>query len=95
MNSVRIAVIGYLVNSYGIEQAEGFLHFFEGWVVFLLCVAILFVMAMGLQRLAPNPLPLSETIDLDFHGFGGQLARILTIAALARADHRRRFCRWP
>ena len=80
MNSVRIAVIGYLVNAYGIEQAEGFLHFFEGWVVFLLCVAILFGMAMALQRLAPNPLPLSETIDLDFQGFGGQLSRVLTIA---------------
>jgi exosortase D (VPLPA-CTERM-specific) len=80
MNSVRIAVIGYLVNSYGIEQAEGFLHFFEGWVVFLLCVGILFVMAMGLQRLAPNPLPLSETIDLDFQGFGAQASRILTIS---------------
>src|SRR5690606_15816094 len=42
MNSVRIAVIGVLVNNYGIEQAEGFLHFFEGWVIFLICVAILF-----------------------------------------------------
>jgi exosortase D (VPLPA-CTERM-specific) len=34
MNSFRIGVIGILVDSYGIEQAEGFLHFFEGWVVF-------------------------------------------------------------
>ena len=32
MNSVRIGIIGILVNSYGIEQAEGFLHVFEGWV---------------------------------------------------------------
>ena len=42
MNSFRIGVIGVLVDSYGIEQAEGFLHFFEGWVIFLLCIAILF-----------------------------------------------------
>ncbi len=81
MNSFRIGVIGILVNSYGIEQAEGFLHFFEGWVIFLLCVAILFVMAMGLQRLTPNPKSLADTIDLDFQGFGPQAARILGITA--------------
>jgi exosortase D (VPLPA-CTERM-specific) len=42
MNSVRIGIIGILVNYYGIEQAEGFLHDFEGWVVFMACVLILF-----------------------------------------------------
>jgi len=42
MNSFRIGVIGALVNSYGIEQAEGFLHYFEGWVVFMFCVGLLF-----------------------------------------------------
>ena len=79
MNSVRIGVIGILVNFYGIEQAEGFLHFFEGWVIFLICVLILFGMAILLQKTAPNPLTLSEAIDLDFEGFGGILARILAI----------------
>ena len=42
MNSFRIGVIGILVNYYGIEQAEGFLHDFEGWVIFMSCVLILF-----------------------------------------------------
>ena len=42
MNSFRIGVIGILVNYYGIEQAEGFLHLFEGWVVFMICVLVLF-----------------------------------------------------
>jgi exosortase D (VPLPA-CTERM-specific) len=42
MNSIRIGIIGILVNNYGIEQAEGFLHDFEGWVVFMACVLILF-----------------------------------------------------
>ena len=42
MNSVRIGIIGILVDRYGIAQAEGFLHVFEGWVVFLSCIAILF-----------------------------------------------------
>ncbi len=79
MNSFRIGMIGILVDRYGIEQAEGFLHFFEGWVVFLICVGLLFLMAIGLQRLTPEPKPLAEAIDLDFDGFGGILARILAI----------------
>jgi exosortase D (VPLPA-CTERM-specific) len=79
MNSVRIGVIGVLVNSYGIEQAEGFTHFFEGWVIFLLCVAILFGLAIILQRFAPNPMPLADAIDLDFEGFGGILSRVFAI----------------
>ncbi len=79
MNSVRIGIIGIIVDRYGIEQAEGFLHFFEGWVVFLICIAILFAMAMILQRMSPDPKPFSEAIDLDTHGFGPIAARILAI----------------
>jgi len=41
MNSIRIGFIGILVHYFGIEQAEGFIHYFEGWVVFLICIAIL------------------------------------------------------
>ncbi|SMX46442.1 VPLPA-CTERM-specific exosortase XrtD [Actibacterium lipolyticum] len=83
MNSFRIGVIGVLVNSYGIEQAEGFLHFFEGWVIFLACVGILFLMAIALQRLTPNPLSLADAIDMDFQGLGGVAARILSIRSSA------------
>lgn len=79
MNSFRIGVIGILVNSYGISHAEGFLHFFEGWVIFGACIAILFGMAIALQRLTPNPLPLSEAIDLDFEGFGRIAGGVLEI----------------
>lgn len=43
MNSFRIGVIGLLVNSWGTEMAEGFLHDFEGWAVFLLCMVLLFM----------------------------------------------------
>src|SRR5690606_28634249 len=54
----------------------GFLHFFEGWVVFLACIGILFLMAFALQRLTPDPLPLSQAIDLDTAGFAPILGRI-------------------
>ncbi len=81
MNSFRIGVIGVLVNSYGIEQAEGFLHYFEGWVIFGACIAILFLMAVALQRLTSYPKPLSEAIDLDTSGFGAIAGRIMSIRA--------------
>jgi exosortase D (VPLPA-CTERM-specific) len=51
MNSFRIGVIGILVNYLGIEHAEGFIHYFEGWVVFMMCVGILFL-EMWLMSLA-------------------------------------------
>lgn len=79
MNSVRIGVIGVLVNHHGIEMAEGFLHFFEGWVIFLTCIAILFAMAVALQRLTPNPKPLAEAIDLDTSGLLHVAERIFAI----------------
>jgi exosortase D (VPLPA-CTERM-specific) len=43
MNSFRIGVIGVTVDKWGIEMAEGFLHDFEGWVVFMGCITLLFV----------------------------------------------------
>ena len=41
MNSVRIAIAGWIVNHYGLEHVEGFSHFFEGWVIFMVCVMFL------------------------------------------------------
>lgn len=41
LNGVRIGVIGVLVEWYGQGAAEGFMHFFEGWIVFVVSLAIL------------------------------------------------------
>jgi len=41
LNSLRIAFIGVTVDLWGQKMAEGFLHDFEGWGVFLICVAVL------------------------------------------------------
>lgn len=41
MNSFRIGVIGLLVDNFGAGMAEGFLHDFEGWIVFMACTGIL------------------------------------------------------
>lgn len=41
MNSLRIAAVGVLVDRWGIGMAEGFLHYFEGWIIFMACLVIL------------------------------------------------------
>jgi len=55
MNSFRIGMIGILVNSYGIEQAEGFLHDFEGWVIFMASVGVLFAEVWIFARMERRP----------------------------------------
>lgn len=77
MNSFRIALVGELVNAWGIEQAEGFGHLMEGWVVFLGCIFILFGLAALMLRLQPSPrMGLSEALDLDLNGIWPELARV-------------------
>ncbi len=41
LNGVRIGVIGVLVEHYGSGAAEGFTHFFEGWVIFVASLGLL------------------------------------------------------
>ena len=63
MNSLRIGIIGILVNDFGIEQAQGFVHDFEGWVVFMVCVGILFFEMFILARLSGRRLLKSLRMD--------------------------------
>jgi len=51
MNALRIAVVGVTVNIWGTTAAEGFLHIFEGFVVFLLCIVLLMIETMLLLRI--------------------------------------------
>ena len=66
MNSFRIAVTGVLVNSYGTSAAEGFLHYFEGWVIFTLCLALLFMEMWALARVSGRSL--DDVFDLELPG---------------------------
>ncbi|MEM1381078.1 MAG: VPLPA-CTERM-specific exosortase XrtD [Pseudomonadota bacterium] len=52
MNSFRIAITGVLSENYGAGHTEGFLHFFEGWVVFILCIALLLGVLVAMARLS-------------------------------------------
>ncbi|MEM1159476.1 MAG: VPLPA-CTERM-specific exosortase XrtD [Pseudomonadota bacterium] len=76
MNAFRIGVIGVMVDAYGIEHAQGFMHFFEGWVVFILCILTLIVLARILQRTAGDRRSLAQVLDLDTTGLGAELARV-------------------
>lgn len=47
INGFRIGMIGVLVELYGKGAAEGFYHLFEGWVIFMVSLALL-IIEMGL-----------------------------------------------
>jgi exosortase D (VPLPA-CTERM-specific) len=71
MNSIRVGVIGVTVEHWGIAMAEGFLHEFQGWMVFMISMAIMLGEIVLLNRLGseqgswrqlfgvefPNPTP--------------------------------------
>jgi exosortase D (VPLPA-CTERM-specific) len=60
MNSFRIAMIGVLVEYWGIDMANGFLHDFEGWAIFMLCLAVL-LLEMWLLAKLPTKTKTIET----------------------------------
>ena len=64
MNSFRIGVIGILVEYYGISMAEGFLHDFEGWIVFMACISVLILEMWLLNKLSKRDVPFSEVFNL-------------------------------
>ncbi len=92
MNSLRIAAIGVTVDLWGPKMAEGLLHDFEGWTVFLLCVAILLVEVYLLNRIGRG----KGAVSLDlfrfskgpywrgtFAGSAGQGAPIAALSLMA------------
>ncbi|BAV33902.1 EpsI [Sulfuricaulis limicola] len=66
MNSVRIGVIGVLVEYGGPAQAEGFLHDFEGWIVFMACTAVLVGEIWLLSKVGGVKRPLRQVFGLEF-----------------------------
>jgi exosortase D (VPLPA-CTERM-specific) len=65
MNSFRIGVIGVTVDRWGIAMAEGFLHDFEGWIVFMGCVGILFLEAFVMHAMSRQPGSMLDRLQLD------------------------------
>ncbi|MEW7985090.1 MAG: VPLPA-CTERM-specific exosortase XrtD [Candidatus Thiodiazotropha endolucinida] len=63
MNSFRIGVIGWLVENWGIDQAEGFLHYFEGWIIFVFCLAIILIEIVLLSHIGQQ-MSLAQALNL-------------------------------
>jgi exosortase D (VPLPA-CTERM-specific) len=51
MNSFRVGTIGVMVEHWGIGMAEGFLHEFQGWAVFMTSVGLMLGEIAALNRL--------------------------------------------
>lgn len=64
MNSFRIGVIGVMVEYWGQSMAEGFLHDFEGWVVFMACTVILLIEVWLLARIGGSRQSFASVINI-------------------------------
>jgi exosortase D (VPLPA-CTERM-specific) len=89
INSFRIALVGVLVDNFGLQMAEGFLHQLEGWVVFLIGGLLLGAEIIALERFRIANLQLGSILDRPTpRGYarpmaltGSALAALLTCAA--------------
>jgi exosortase D (VPLPA-CTERM-specific) len=64
MNSLRIGFIGITVEHWGPGMAEGILHDFEGWVVFMLSTGAVVLVAFALAHVGRSKLPWSQAFSL-------------------------------
>lgn len=81
MNSVRIALAGVIVEHWGVDWLEGFTHFFEGWVIFVACILLLFALARVMLFFNREKMGLVEALDLDTSGLWTQAQRLRSAPA--------------
>lgn len=55
VNGLRIGIVGVLVEFHGSQAAEGFLHLFEGWVLFMATLGLLILEMWFLSRVHQLP----------------------------------------
>jgi exosortase D (VPLPA-CTERM-specific) len=83
MNSARIGMIGVLSEHFGKSMAEGFLHDFEGWAVFMVCTALLIAEIALLARIGPVKATLADVFSVP------------TMVSNPATTRRNRFLPWP
>ena len=66
INSLRIGLIGVTVEYWGSAMAEGLLHDFEGWFMFMLCLALLAGEMALLARIGARPQSLRAVFGLEY-----------------------------
>jgi exosortase D (VPLPA-CTERM-specific) len=65
MNSFRVGTIGVMVEHWGVQVAEGFLHEFQGWLVFMASGAIMVLEMIALARIGYGQRPWREQFGLE------------------------------
>jgi exosortase D (VPLPA-CTERM-specific) len=63
INSFRIAVTALLVNNFGTQMADGFIHQFEGWIIFLVGVALLGFEIFALEGFRWSKVEIESIVD--------------------------------
>jgi exosortase D (VPLPA-CTERM-specific) len=66
MNSFRVGVIGVTVDRWGIGMAEGFLHEFQGWMIFMVCAGLMLGEIALLNRLGRETGTWRQLFGVDF-----------------------------
>ena len=66
INSLRIGLIGITVEHWGSTMAEGLLHDFEGWFMFMLCIVLLVGLMSLLARVGGRPQSLRTVFGLEY-----------------------------
>jgi exosortase D (VPLPA-CTERM-specific) len=93
LNGFRIAFVAVLVDRFGTGTAEGFLHEFEGWIVFMFGALLLGLEVLALRQIAwPRPDTVSRSAPHDAGdkpakpqtlGLAAALTLLACVAALA------------
>lgn len=87
MNSLRIGTIGVMVEHWGVGMAEGFLHEFQGWLVFMASAALMVLEIVLLSRPWESGQSWRELFAIDWpsRGAPGAAWRRLTVSHTATA----------
>jgi len=76
MNSLRVGIIGVTVDRWGAEMAEGFLHEFQGWAIFMVSAALMLAEIAVLNRLGRESGTWRELFGVEFPAASPPGARI-------------------
>jgi exosortase D (VPLPA-CTERM-specific) len=76
MNSFRVGTIGVMVEHWGISMAEGFLHEFQGWAVFMASAALMLGEIAVLNRFGHEPGTWRQLFGVEFPASSPRDARI-------------------
>jgi exosortase len=56
-NGIRVVITALLVNYFGFRMAEGFMHSFSGWAIFMVSVMLLLALHGLINKLLPRTAP--------------------------------------